>query len=343
MGLDNPNNQLGVKARMNKTGYPAPVSTALAVSPTVGIDVSKNTLDVHAMPHERRCQVANNIDGVESLHQWLTQLTPRPQLIVVEATGGYERLVHAALAEAGWSVALVNPAQARHFAKADGRLAKTDRVDAQTLAMMGRSLALQVTPAPSPRQRQLRALVARRRQIVRAIAAETCRREQADDAGVRRSIEETIAFHRKQLEAIEESIREATSDADSQARLKLLLSVDGIGPVVAWTVLTELPELGNLGPQGHKKIAALVGVAPVARDSGQRHGPRSIGGGRASVRACLYMATLTAVRMKGTLRDHYLHLVAKGKSKKVALVACMRKLVVRLNAMLRDAKPHPIA
>jgi transposase len=276
----------------------------------------------------------NEIDGHTALIAALQPLAP--QLVVMEATGGYEAAVACALQAAGLAVAVVNPRQARDFAKALGRLAKTDRIDAEGLAEFGRmllarpDLARYLRPLETPAQQDLAALVTRRRQLVTMLGMERQRLAIARPA-VRRSVQALIRAIEKQLDQVDgEMTRHLTThfrELDA-----LLRTAGGIGPVASATLIADLPELGQLT---RRQIAALVGVAPMARDSGQMRGRRRIQGGRFEIRRTLYMATLTAARHNPLIRAHYERLVAAGKLKKVALVACMRKLLTILNAMAR--------
>jgi len=301
----------------------------------VGIDVSKDRLDVHLRPSAERFAVARDGGGLEQLVARL--VAAGPALVVLEATGGFEITVAAALAAAGLPLAVVNPAQIRAFARAIGRLAKTDRLDAELIARF----AEQVRPEPRPvldQQAQVLAeLVARRRQIVEMIGMESNRRRQARSAKVVRGIERTLA-------ALQAALAELDQEIDGQVRGSpawraaedLLTSVPGIGKITARTLIAELPELGRLD---RRRIAALVGVAPVNRDSGAWRGHRAIAGGRSAVRKVLYMAALTATSWNPAIRTLYRRLRARGRPAKAALVAAMRKLLTILNAIMRDRRP----
>lgn len=301
----------------------------------VGIDVAKDRLDVHIRPSGEAFAVAYDGAGLDRLADRLRAL--RPELVVLEATGGFEVTVAAALAGAGLPLAVVNPAQVRAFARAVGRLAKTDRLDAGLIARF----AEQVRPAPRPvadeQARALAELVTRRRQLVEMIGMEGNRRRQARSPEVVRGIERTLAALRAALADLDREIdgRIKGSPAWREAE-DLLTSVPGIGAITARTLIAELPELGRTDRRG---IAALVGVAPVNRDSGSRRGHRAIAGGRADVRNVLYMAALAAVRWNPAIRDLYARLRARGRPAKAALVAAMRKLLTILNAILRDQRP----
>lgn len=299
----------------------------------IGIDISQDYLDV-ASSEATSWRLRYDTTGIDELLTWMQAI--EVDLVVLEATGGLEHALAADLATAGFSVAIVNPRQVRDFARATGRLAKTDRIDAEILALFAERLRPEARRLPDQARRALAALVARRRQLSDMLQAEKNRLRRADGVVVP-DIEAHIAFLSARLDQTTEALRE-TIEASPLWRTgdDLLQSMPGIGPVVSATLVAELPELGQVSPQ---EIAALVGVAPFNCDSGQRRGQRAIWGGRASVRRALYMATLGAVRYNPVLRAHYEQLVARGKAKKVALVACMRKLLVWLNAMLRDGQP----
>lgn len=297
----------------------------------VGIDVSKSRLDVSSRPSGEKFSATNDEAGIAGLAVRLKDLAPT--LVIIEATGGYQTAVVAALACEKLPVAVVNPRQVRDFAKATGKLAKTDSLDAAILAHFGEALRPEPKPLEDEEAAELGALLARRRQVVEMITAETNRMAQSRGA-MRTRIKSHINFLRHEL-------AEMNRDLDQTLRRspvwreqdELLQSVPGVGRVLAATLLSELPELGRLN---RKKVAALVGVAPLNRDSGTLHGRRHVTGGRASVRATLYMATLVATRWNPTIRAFYERLCAAGKLKKVALVACMRKLLTILNAMMRS-------
>jgi transposase len=303
----------------------------LEISPIfIGIDVSKARLDVAVRPSGESESVSNDEDGVKALVKRLGEI--QPALIVLEATGGVERLVARALSSAELPVVVVNPRQVRDFAKATGQLAKTDSIDAGVLARFGEAVRPALRPFPDEVTLELRALIARRRQITEMIVAERNRL-----SGASKSVRKRIAAHIRWLEA--ELVR-ADKDLDQSIRQSpiwrenedLLRSVPSIGPVVSRTLLAELPELGRLN---RKQIAALVGIAPLNRDSGTLRGRRAIWGGRASVRAALYMAALVASRRNAAIRAFYKRLRHAGKAPKVALVACMRKLLTILNSMIK--------
>jgi transposase len=303
----------------------------LEVSPVfVGIDISKARLDIAVRPSGERESVLNDQSGIQTLIQRLGEI--RPALIVLEATGGFERQLIRALASAELAVVVVNPRQVRDFARATGQLAKTDRIDAEVLARFGEAVRPALRPLPDEVALELRALVARRRQLTEMIVAERNRLPAAS-----RAVRKRIDAHIRWLEA---ELARADTDLDRSIRQSpiwrekedLLRSVPGIGPVISRTLLAELPELGQLN---RKQIAALVGVAPLNRDSGTFRGHRTIWGGRATVRAALYMAALVASRRNAAIRVFHQRLRHAGKAPKAALVACMRKLLTILNSMIR--------
>lgn len=295
----------------------------------VGIDVCQKYLDVYVRPQGNLFQVTNNEVGISKLVQTLIEI--KPELIVVEATGGMEIDVAVKLTQAGLAVAVINPRQARDFAKATGTLAKTDAIDAEVLAHFADAIRPQVRQISDESSRQLEDLVARRRQISDMITAEKNRRRGKTNL-VQADINQHIEWLEKRLQEIESQIKSAiANNQDWQQQLKLLTSVPGVGEVVAVTLISSLPELGKLS---HKSISYLVGVAPLNKDSGKFRGKRRIWGGRAKVRCVLYMATLVAVRFNPPLKAFYEHLLQKGKLKKVALTACMHKLLIFLNAMM---------
>jgi transposase len=302
--------------------------------PSVGVDVAKEHLDVHVRPEGERFSVAADEGGLQELVRQLQRVGPG--VVVLEATGGYEVPVAAALAAAGLPVAIVNPRQVRDFARATGRLAKTDALDAETLARFGEAVRPAVRPLPDEQTQVLGELVVRRRQLVEMLAAESNRHRQARAPQVRHRIGTHLEWLRAALRDLERELREAVRGTPIwRAREELLRSVPGIGDVTAQTLIAELPELGQLD---RRQIAALVGVAPLNRDSGSLRGRRMIGGGRATVRAVLYMAAITAIRLNPVIAAQYRRLIAAGRPAKVALVAAMRKLLVVVNAMVRDGR-----
>ncbi len=304
----------------------------------IGIDVSKARLDVAAYPSGEGESVANDKNGIRALVQRLGKI--QPALIVLEATGGIERKVTQALAGAELPVVVVNPRQVRDFAKATGQLAKTDSIDALVLARFGEAVRPALRPLPDEVTLELRALTARRRQIIEMIVAEKNRRATASHA-VRKRIDAHLRWLESELgradKDLDRSIRQSPIWRENE---DLLRSVPGIGPVTSRTLLAELPELGRLHS---KQISALVGVAPLARDSGKLKGRRAIWGGRASVRAVLYMAALVATRRNPVIREFYKRLCAAGKKHKVALVACMHKLLTILNSILKHKTRWSVA
>lgn len=302
----------------------------------VGIDVSKATLDVAIAPTGEAWSVDNSAEGVQQLVKQLKGLTPT--LIVLEATGGLERRAIAALAGAGLPVVAINPRQVRDFAKATGKLAKTDAIDAAILALFAERIRPPIRPLPDAKTQELEALVVRRRQVVDMITAEKNRLAAAPPSKqVRTAIGKTIKWLQKQLDRIDVDIDGAVKDSEAwREKDDILRSVPGVGKVLSRTLLSMAPELGSLG---RKQIAALIGVAPLNRDSGTMRGRRSVWGGRAPVRAVLYMSALAAVRFNPTISAFHARLIAAGKLPKVALVACMRKLLTILNALLRSRSP----
>ena len=307
----------------------------------VGIDVAKEMLDVALRPTGERWRVEHDAAGLEQLLARLQ--APAPALIVLEATGGLELELVAALAAAALPVVVVNPRQTRDFARATGTLAKTDALDAAVLAHFAEAVRPPQRPLSDAQTQTLRQLLTRRRQLVVMRVAEGQRLTRAG-AAVRPGIEAHIAWLEQQLSALEAELRQALQQSPVwRERDALLRSVPGVGEQLSLTLLAELPELGRLD---RRQAAALVGVAPFNRDSGRLRGRRTIWGGRARVRAVLYMGALSASRHNPLIRAFYQRLLAAGKPKKVALTACMRKLLVILNAMLkhhtpwRDLSPH---
>ena len=302
----------------------------MAAEVFVGIDVARRSLEIATRPTGERWQVGNDPNGISALVARLRAV--RPVLIVLEATGGLEVSVLAALGSVGLPVVAINPRQVRDFAKAVGKLAKTDVLDAHVLAHFAEAVRPAVRPLPDAATQALSALVSRRRQLVEMLTAEENRRKTAPSA-IRADIQEHIAWLRTRLHGVDRDLAQAIrSSALWREQEDELRSVPGIGPVVSTTLLADLPELGTLG---RKQIAALVGLAPLNRDSGTLRGKRTIWGGRATVRAALYMGALVGSRCNPVLRALYTRLVAAGKTKKLALTACMHKLLTILNAMLK--------
>lgn len=296
----------------------------------VGIDVAKAKLDLASYPSQVTDTQPNTEDGIAALVKILQ--TAAPALIVVEATGGYELPLVRGLVEAALPVIVVNPRQVRDFAKATGQLAKTDAIDAQVLALFAARVQPPVRHQPNAATQELAALLARRRQLVEMITAEKHRLSRATPA-IRKSIQTHLRWLEKQLTSLDADLtRRIRQSPVWQEHEEVLRSVPGVGPVMSRTVLADLPELGTLT---RRQIAALVGVAPLNRDSGTWRGARTCWGGRAPVRTALYMATLVATRCNPVIRGTYRALCARGKKRKVALVACMRKLLTILNAMLK--------
>lgn len=301
----------------------------------VGIDVSKDEVAVAVHPTGMRWTSATTAAALEELVKRLQ--AEAPTLVVLEASGGYEMPVVAACTVAGLPVAVVNPRQVRAFAQALGRTAKTDAIDADVLALFGVRVQPVARPVPDAATQALAALVARRRQLLEMLGAERQRLAQALTKPIQRDLRQHIRWLERRVGDVDGDITAAIEASPAwRVREDLLRTVPGIGPVVARTLLADLPELGQLD---RRQIAALAGVAPFNRDSGQWRGRRMIWGGRASVRAMLYMAALVATRRNALLRAYYQRLRAAGKQPKVALVAVMRKLLTIVNAMVRDAKP----
>lgn len=301
----------------------------------IGIDVSKQSLDVAVRPGGEQWRENNSKRGIDSLVDKLQRLSPT--LVVLEATGGLQRPAVAALVLAGVPVAVVNPRQARDFTKAIGRLAKTDSLDAAVLAHFAEAVRPQPRPLPDATTRSLDDLVTRRRQLVQMRTAERNRLSCSPARRVAKGIEAHIRWLEKQLAKLDDDMDELLRSSPVWLeKEQLLRSVPGVGPITSRTLLAQLPELGSLSS---KQIAALVGVAPLNRDSGSSRGKRTIWGGRSAVRTSLYMATLVAVRFNPILQAFHQRLVAAGKKPKVALVACMRKLLVILNAMVKHGTP----
>ena len=306
----------------------------------VGIDVAKAELEVVVRPSGARWTVTNNPAGLAQLQERLQ--ASAPSLIVLEATGGYEVAVVAALATAALPVVVLNARQVRDFARATGRLAKTDAIDAGVLAHFAEVVRPPVRPLPDAMTQSLQEWLMRRRQLVEMLLAEEQRRSRAPRP-IQRQIDQHVRWLRAQLGAVEKDLAQTLRESPVwREKDNLLRSVPGVGPVLTTTLLGDVPELGQLN---RKQIAALIGVAPLNRDSGTYRGRRAVWGGRARVRATLYMATLTAARYNSVIRAFYERLVAAGKPKKVALTACMRKLLTILNAMIarRTAWKPPVA
>lgn len=302
---------------------------------TVGIDVSKDRLDVAVRPGAQAFAVERNAAGLDRLVQRLRQLAP--QIVALEATGGFETVVAAALAAAELPVVVVNPAQVRAFAKALGQRAKTDPIDAAVIAHFAEATRPQVRQLPDEATRLLADLVARRRQIIEMIGAERQREKRMTPRRLRNSIARLVKALEKELASVDDDIDDAVRGSPAwREKEDLLASVPGVGPVIARTLIAGLPELGRLG---RKQIAALAGLAPYTRQSGQWRGRSFIGGGRSAVRTALFMGAMVAKKHNPILKAFFDHLVAAGKPKMVALIAVARKLLVILNAILRDKQP----
>lgn len=301
----------------------------------IGIDVSKDRLDVHVRPSDEAFAVARDGEGLAALVERLGAL--RPYLVVLEATGGFELTVAAALAAAAVPLAVVNPRQVRDFARATGQLAKTDTLDAKAIARFAEMVRPEPRPVPDEQARSLGELVARRRQVIEMMTAERNRRRQLTSRRPIKSVDRLLAVLLKELAELDRDVGEGIRATPAwRERDELLRSVPGIGDVVSRTLIADLPELGRLD---RKQIAALVGVAPLNRDSGKMRGKRTTWGGRAKVRSVLYMAALVASRRNPILAVFYQRLVSAGKAKKLAITAVMRKLLTILNAMIRDNRP----
>jgi transposase len=300
----------------------------------VGIDVAKERLDVAVLGEEREWQVDNSPNGIASLVKQMADL--QPKLIVVEATGGYQRAAVEALFHAGLCVAVVNPARVRQFARACGLLAKTDKLDARVLAVFGQRVQPRRYEGKSEAEKQLSALLVRRQQVEEMLKAEQ-NRLRTVSASLKSSVEQVMACLKEQKKCLDEQIQLFLQQQQAwQEQTEILSSAPGVGMVTTATLLAELPELGKMD---RKRIAALVGVAPMNFDSGKKRGYRKTKGGRTDVRSVLYMSTLVATRYNPVIQAQYQHLLKRGKEQKVALTACMRKFLTILNAMMRDQQP----
>ncbi len=296
----------------------------------VGVDVAKGTLDVAVTDSEEARQFANNAKGISQAVSYIAGL--KPAMIILEATGNLEMPLAAALQADRLPVVVINPRQVRDFARATGALAKTDTIDARILALFGARVKPQIRPLPDKKARDMRSLLTRRRQLVEMLTSEHNRVLQADEE-VRPGIEAHIEWLKETISEMDEDIEDRIRRSPSwREKDSLLKSVPGVGKVVSTAILIELPELGKLN---RRKIAALVGVAPLNRDSGTMRGKRTVWGGRAKLRSTLYMAALVASRRNPIITAFYQRLLDAGKAKKVALVACMRKLLTILNSMMR--------
>jgi transposase len=305
----------------------------------VGIDISKDKLDVYVLPSQASFSVSRDSAGLDELVTRLSGL--KPKIVVMEATGGFETVVAAALAAAKLPLAVVNPRRIRAYAQALGRLAKTDRLDAETIARFGEAAKVEPQKVPDEAAQTLGELVARRRQIVEMMGSERNRKRSLTRSRLLRGADRILAALQKELSDLELEIDETVRGTPAwREKDELLQSVPGVGSNTSSMLIAELPELGTLT---RRKIAALVGVAPMADDSGKHHGRRHIRGGRAQVRSGLYMAALVATRHNEVLAAFHQRLRAAGKTPKQALTACMRKLLVILNAIIRDNRPWQTA
>jgi len=304
-----------------------------------GIDVSKDFLDIHIRPQAEAFRVPRDHAGLEDLAARLK--TSNVGIVVMEATGGFETVVASALGAAGLPIAVVNPRQIRDFARATGKLAKTDAIDAEVIAHFAQAIGPPTRTMPSEEALALGELVARRRQVVEMMTAERNRKRTMRDKRVIRRIERHLSLLQKELTEIEGDIDEGVRRSPVwHEKEELFVSVPGVGKNLARTLIAEMPELGSLD---RRAVAMLAGVAPINRDSGTLRGRRTIRGGRATVRTALYMSALVASRYNPALKAFYRRLLAAGKPKKLALTALMRKLLTILNAIARDKKPWQTA
>lgn len=298
----------------------------------VGIDISKATLDVGVLPSSDTWSVPNELEGLAELSCRLSDLSPT--LVVMEATGGLERPVRAVLDQAGLRCAVVNPRQVRDFAKSMGILAKTDSLDALVLAEFGVRVKPEARPAKDGQTQELEAMLRRRRQMMGILTAEKNRLKAEPSAQMRGNLQAHIAWLEQSLKDLDRDMRKRIRDVPEwRERDQIIRSVPGVGPVTMLTLMALLPELGTLN---RRQIASLVGLAPFNRDSGKYRGQRHIWGGRGAVRSALYMAALSAIRWNPVLKAFYTRLIGAGKKKKVAITACMRKLLTILNCMVRS-------
>jgi len=313
---------------------PTQEGVGMTIKRFVGIDVSKHTLDVFVRPDDEALVLSNDEVGIAELVERLRTLAP--ERVVFEATGGLEMALMAALSEAGLPAVAMNPRQVRDFAKSMNRLAKTDSIDAHVIAQYAELICPPLRPIPDEQTRLLSATIARRRQIVEMITAEQHRLSPAKGR-IQTQIAQHLAYLKQELTDLDHELGDQISQHPNwREKDKILRSTPGVGKVLSSSLLADLPELGTLS---NKEIAALVGVAPLNRDSGLWRGHRSVWGGRAQIRATLYMATLVATRFNPVIRAFYFRLTSAGKAKKLALVACMRKLLTILNAMMRHLSP----
>jgi len=328
----NPNSRLGRKASSIAQGRDT-------MDAYVGIDVSKDRLDVHILPQDEAFSVERNSKGLAALVERLKPLAPK--LVAIEATGGFETTTAAAVAAAGLPLAVINPAQIRHYAQALGKRAKTDPIDALVIARFAKDVKPEARALPDEMTQLLSDLVARRRQIVEMLQAERQREMRATVKRLKKSLARLITALEKELNELDSDIDDAVRSSPVwREKEELLSSVPGVKAKTARTLLAELPELGTLD---RKRIASLAGLAPYTRQSGRWRGKATIGGGRKVVRTALYMAAMAAIRSNPLLKAFRDRLVAAGKPKMVALIAAERKLLTILNAILRDKKPWQIA
>lgn len=302
----------------------------MAAHNVVGIDIAKDKLDAYFLSNDESCTVreAEYEAFIEKLIEY------GPDLVVLEATGGYERIITTLLADAGLPYFVANPARVRAYAKALGILAKTDRIDAYVIACFGRDARLEPRPLSEGKNGKTQLYLARRRQLVFMCVAERNRLKHCRDQELRDEYQEHLCYLLAKLKKLDEKLDEAIQENPTLAEKKEILeSVPGIGPQTTRVLLFELPELGNLG---RRQLASLVGVAPVNQDSGQFRGERHISGGRSYVRCSIYMACLSAIRVNPVIREYYQRLRGVGKKPKVAIVACMRKLLIIINSMSRN-------
>ena len=308
--------------------------TTTSQAPYVGIDVSKTQFDVAIGENGQFFTSSNNSVGINNIVRQMQKA--KPALIVVESTGGLERALVAELYSSGFPIAMVNPGRVREFAKSIGLLAKTDKLDARLLARYAKAIQPPPTHLPTEEEQFLSDLMSRRKQVIEMIVAEN-NRLLSTRLALRPRLQQHIDWLEAEFEKLNQEINEFISNTPAfKIKDEILQSTPGVGKITSAILLSDLPELGHLN---RKKIAALVGVAPFNNDSGRRQGKRRVKGGRISIRNVLYMATLSAVRFNPVLRKFYNHLLEQGKIKKVALVACMRKLLTMLNAMVRDLQP----
>ena len=300
----------------------------------IGIDVAKGKLDLASSESEHVQSFEYNKNGLKKLIGFIDEC--KPQLVCLEATGGWERKLVVALHEHNFDVAVVNPRQIRDFARATNQLAKTDEIDARIIARFAKLIRPRITPKLSESQQKLRDLTARRRQINKLLVQEKNRLGTTHDKQIQKLIRQAIRFYERQLETVRKAqLKIIQEDKQTQERARIISSVPGLGPATVATLISELPELGQLN---RKQIARLIGVAPTNRDSGTLRGKRTTGGGRVDVRNALYMPTIVAKKYNSKIAAFYERLVANGKSKMVALIAAMRKLITILNVMIRDQK-----